>query len=72
MDLSDDENDGASVFNVGAYFIDLGQYHVETTATGWVLASDPASKPQSVCITVAVCFVLMEMLYRALVTCLPT
>jgi hypothetical protein len=53
---SDSENDGlnpeyASVFNVGAYFIDLGQFHVETTATGWALVSDPASQPQSVCIT---------------------
>ena len=41
----------ASVFNVGSYFIDLGQYQTESTATGWALASDPTSQPRSVCIT---------------------
>lgn len=40
----------ASVFNVGSYFIDVGQYQSESTATGWALASDPASQPRSVCI----------------------
>jgi tRNA G46 methylase TrmB len=40
----------ANVFNVGSYFIDLGQYQSESTATGWALASDPASQPRSVCI----------------------
>ena len=40
----------ASVFNVDSYFIDLGQYQSESTATGWALASDPASQPRSVCI----------------------
>ena len=59
MDHSDStgsENDDltpecASVFNVGSYFIDLGQYQKETARTGWALASGPASQQQSVCIT---------------------
>ena len=41
----------ASVFNVGSYFIDLGQYQTATASTGWAFASDPTSQPQSVCIT---------------------
>jgi hypothetical protein len=40
----------SSVFNVGSYFIDLGQYQTEMASTGWVFASDPTSQPRSVCI----------------------
>ncbi len=49
----DDLNpDCASVFNVGSYFIDLGQYLPQASdmRTGWVFASDPTSQPRSVCI----------------------
>ena len=60
-DSSDSENEElnpeyASVFNVGSYFIDLGQYRRETVTTGWALASDPTSQPQSVCIADASIF----------------
>lgn len=55
-DSSSSENDDsnpeyASVFNVGSYFIDLGQYQTDMASTGWVYASDPTFQPQSVCIT---------------------
>ena len=53
-DHSDSSNDSAthaSMFSVGDYILDLGQFHGQSLSKGWVHSPEPSSKLLSVAIT---------------------